>query len=141
MVVRTIEILLEFIGIIICICRILRQKERLGIWIVVLGGIDLCIGLGVAVGILKPWCKILVHISIICYIKKKKMCKWSKAIGVYGCAILCLTIMQMICYYSLKIITLRIENIGYEAILSNTFIVVVLALFKEKYLTDLEISF
>lgn len=134
MVVRTIEMLLEFIGIVICICRILRKRECFNIWILILGGIDLGIGLGVAAEILKPWCKIFVHISIICYLKKRMVRQISEAIGVYGCAILCLIIMQIICYYFFKIVGLGIEVIGYAAILSNILIIIALIFFKEKYI-------
>lgn len=134
MIVRTIEILLEYISIILCLYKIAKIKFRLNYWLIIMFLIEVFLfGLN---GMRKIPVEYEFCIVILQFLYTKLYLKksWKNALTIYGTMLITVMILQLLCFYILKILSINIRNIEYSGILVNIIICVVIWLWKDKYI-------
>lgn len=132
MIVRTIEILLEYISIILCIHKISDVKIKINKWNIGLFCIDYIAMMGVSYGILSPFCRCIVYGLIVIYIKIATDKEWNKSISIFGSVMMIMISLQFIIFYFLKI--LHFDFVVVEpGSLINLVICVLVCTWKQQY--------
>ncbi len=133
MVVRIIEILTEYIAIILCLHRVAGRKIKFCISIPLLFVLELVVVLMIDFKCLSRAYELIVFAGIFVYVKNKVINIWSKAIEVYGISLVCITILQMILYWGFKIMDMEVMRTQYGGILINGVMCLVIWKWKNKY--------
>lgn len=132
MVIRTIELLLEYIGIILCIYRIEKQKPKLDWQIVGILGLDWVIMFGQMLEDVRKWNKLLIYILLLLYMKAHFKNTWAKTLQRYGVMFVTIPTLQIIFYYGIKILFPSMLLTDYKGIVINAFSCLVLFMYKEE---------
>ena len=135
MVVRTIEILLEFFAIILCIHRAAGKKLKFNRSIVILGCLDLVGMILISYGFLPNYIKLLVFITILLYTKTTIVKMWDKAIKVYGTMLIVIMTSQIILFYFIRLFAQELLETNYVGIIINFVICVLIFCWKKRYAT------
>lgn len=133
MVVRTIEILLEYICLMLCLYNISKKKIKNNFEIVLLFFLDLIIMQAIAFGIVKQQFKLFVHFLIFLYTKKELQKSWSGAIKVYGIMLIILMALQIVGYYILRIFSINLIDKKFTGTLINLFACIIICIWTRKY--------
>lgn len=130
MVVRTIEMLLEYAAIILCIHKLAGLKVGMNKWNIVLGVIDYIVMMLVSYGIISPYIRCGIYVLIVIYIKLVAKESWNKAISIFGSVMIAVVSLQFVVFYLFKIMHLNLSNPG---ILINGMICVVCCIWRQRY--------
>lgn len=130
MVVRTIEILLEYVSIVLCIHKLAGLKVGINKWNIVLGAIDYIVMLLVSYGIISPYIRCVIYALIVIYVKLVVKESWNKAISIFGSVMITIVSLQFTMFYLSKIMRLDSTNPG---ILINGMICVVCCIWRQRY--------
>ena len=133
MIVRTIEILLEYISIILCIYKAAGEKVRLNAGMILLACIDFISIMLCSYGYITGYSKLFLFISILIYIKWKVAKDWAKAIRLYGTMLIIIMTSQIILFYLVKLLFPKVLATNYKGIVINFAICVLIFLWKKKY--------
>lgn len=137
MIVRTIEILLEYLCIILCIHRLAGKKVKIDRWVILLFAFELVIVFLIdKINISRAY-EIFVFIGIFAYIKKKVVDSWSKTIEVYGATLINITVLQMLMYWGLKILKFPLLNTQYGGIFINFINSLIIWKWKKTYIISI----
>lgn len=129
MVVRTIEMLLEYISIILCIHRIARERVRINYGMILIFLLEwgflytdneFIIQIGQSV----------IYVCLLVYTKKEVVYDWRVALKVYGTMVLIIVALQLM---GLFLVVRFYNNKEYYGVVINTVICLVIFLWKEKY--------
>lgn len=133
MVSKTIELLLEYMALILCIHKVAKQKFKLNVWLIVLFAFEWIFMMLITEEMTSPYCRMLIHVCLLIYTKKKVVETWGKAIGAYGISLIITMAFQILFYYCFKVLLVCNIKIQNEEILSNSIICCLLYFWKEKY--------
>lgn len=133
MIVRTIEILLEYISIILCIHKTAGESISLNSGLVTLGVINWTIMILISYGYLPSYSKFFIFISILFYIRIKVAKNWEKVIRIYGIMLIIIMTSQIILFYLAKLLIPNILETKYKGLLINLVICVIIISWKKKY--------
>lgn len=134
MVVRTIEILLEYISIILCLYKIAKVKIRFNFWLIILFLIEAFLfGLN---GMRKVPVQYELIIVLLQFLYTKFYFKntWKKSITIYGTMLIITMLLQLLCFYICKILLIDIKEIEYSGIWVNIVVCIVIGIWKDKYI-------
>ncbi len=129
MVVRTIEMLLEYISIILCIHRIAREKVKIDYWMIIIFLLEWGSLYADNVFITQIG-QIVIYICLLVYTKKVVVYDWHIALKVYGAMVLIIIALQLI---GLFLIVQFYTNKEYYGLLINITICLGVFFWKEKY--------
>ena len=129
MIVRTIEMLLEYASIILCIYKAAGERIKFNCWLPSIFIIEWFMIIFLDNKTIAGLGKIIVYIVLVFYIKYKVTQNWEKAIKVYGSVIVTIVILQIILYL---LLTFLIPNIQYSGIYINLFSCIIILFGKEK---------
>lgn len=133
MVVRTIEMLLEYICFLLCIHRLLKQKVLFEKYAVGLFLVEWIIMTAIIKGVMPQSFKLLIHIGWVVYIKIRFSLSLSKSIVTYGKMLIIIMTMQMLCYYMFKIVRVNVLETQFKGCVLNSIIVICLCIWKDEY--------
>lgn len=133
MVVRTIEILLEFFSIILCIHRVAGKKIKFNRSIMILGCIDLIGMILISYGVLPNCTKLLIFISILIYTKVSIIKKWDKVIKAYGTMLIVIMTSQIVLFYLLRLFAQKLLATDFVGIVINFVICALIFCWKKRY--------
>lgn len=133
MVVRTIEILLEFFSIILCIHRVAGKKIKFNRSIMILGCIDLIGMILISYGVLPNCTKLLIFISILIYTKVSIIKKWDKVINAYGTMLIVIMTSQIVLFYLLRLFAQKLLATDFVGIVINFVICALIFCWKKRY--------
>ena len=130
MVVRTIEMLLEYVCIILCIHRIAKKKVRINECLVLTALTEwILIVLLNKKALLLP-VKLLIYFSILVYIKRYVVKRWGQAVKLF----ILVTIVIFSCQlFFLYMVTIFCDNEQYIGMIVNVLIGMVMLFWKEIY--------
>ena len=133
MVVRTIEMLLEYVCLIICLHKMSKNKIKFDLVVISIGFFEWIIVQAMAFGILAQSFKFLIHVCLLVYTRKKLVDGWVKATRVYGIMLIVLMTLQIVGYYLLRIFSAKVIGYEYRGIIINVFICVLISAWRDKY--------
>lgn len=132
MVVRTIEMLLEYVCIILCIYRKMKIDIRINLWIIMIFVFE---GIGIWFFNMQkiPFAyKVLVFFFLLCYVKFYLKKSWKDTIIIFGTMVIAILFLQLIGFYILKIFNIDINIFRYSGILVNSICCLIISLFNER---------
>lgn len=130
MVVRTIEMLLEYVCIILCIYRIAKEKVRINKCLILIFLLEWVLATLVNKGAMSLQVKLLIYLSILIYTKRYVVKNWGNTIKVYALMTVVIFSLQLIFLY---IVTIFFDNEQYVGMVINILIAMFLILWNEKY--------
>lgn len=130
MVVRTIEMLLEYVCIILCIHRVAKEKVRINKDIVFIFFTEWILTILVNRGAMSLPVKLLIYLSILAYTKRYVVKKWVSAIKLFTLMVVVIFSLQLFLLY---IVTIFYNNEQYMGIVINALVGMLLIFWKEKY--------
>lgn len=133
MVIKTMEILFEYISIILCIQKIAKHKFKIDYWLIALLTLDWLLMMLISENIILPYGRLLIHMCLLMYTKRKVAGTWNKAIGIYGTSLIIIMSLQILLYYLFKIFLVSGVVVQYKEIISNMIICCFFFLWKEEY--------
>ena len=133
MIVRTIEILLEYICFLISIYKFAKRKFGIDKWTIGLFLIEWIVMIFIIKGMVPPSFKLVIHMGFFVYIKIKFGMKWRNTISVYGLTLLSIMTLQMLLFYVFKILKLGVLDTEMKGCIINSIIIICLILWKEEY--------
>lgn len=136
MVVRMIEILLEYSCFILCIHKLVKRKVVLEKYAIFLLGLEMVCMLAISKSILPPNYKVLLHIGFMIYVKVRFDFLWRKVFIVYGKMLVVIMTLQMFFYYMIKLIRLNLIDEELYGCVINGIIIFCLCIWKEEYKQD-----
>lgn len=135
MIIRTMELLFEYMALVLCIHKVAKKKVEVNIWMFLPFIIEwICVFLS-TMGTISIVCKILVLGGIFLYTKIKLVETWKKAGNIFGIGILLVLSLQVLQYYLIEFLPqfLQLCIVKYEMILININICMLSFFWKEKY--------
>lgn len=120
MVVRVVEILTEYIAIILCLYKVAHKRIRADIAIAVLFLVELIIVLLIDLKCMSRAYEMIALIGIYIFVKIKIANKWSNAFVVYGRTLVYITICQIILYWIFKAMDIGVMKTEYGGIVVNS---------------------
>ena len=133
MIVRTIEILLEYMATILCLHKVGRKKFSISTMAVAIFIIDLVIMLLIDKEIVNFYCKLIVLGFLLLYSRVKIANSWKKSIGIYILVMLIMMVLQYFVFLVFSIIQLPIQSMKLRGLIINFVVFIILALWKESY--------
>lgn len=133
MIVRTIEILLEFISIILCIHRVAGKKIKFNIWLIGLGIFEIILMFLIAFSDWGWYFRIFIYVGIFLYVRKNVVNSWDKAVKAYGIMLVSIISLQIIVYFLFKLLRLNVLNTYYGGIAINAMICLFIRVWNPKY--------
>lgn len=133
MVVRIVEILTEYIAIILCIHKIADKKIKFHRLIVLLFMLEVSIIMMIDLWGISRGYELIVFAGIFLFVKNKIANRWSKAIEVYGISLVCITILQMILYWIFKVMNIGVMRTQYGGAMINGTICLGILKWKNRY--------
>lgn len=134
MVIRTIEILLEYLAIILCIHKIGKRKLDISISLIIIFIINLITMFLIDKKVLNASCKLFVLGCILIYVRKKIAKSWKVSIGLYVGVLLSVMALQYVIYLLFYILQVPIQTMPLRGVLVNFVICVLVLLWKESFL-------
>lgn len=134
MVVRTIEIVLEFIATVICIFKLAGLKVEINKWNSFLGVVNWVVMMPISYGIISPYIRCLMYVFMVAYIKFILKKSWNKAISIFGSAMITIVSLQFVMFYLVKITHINLSNRG---ILINAMICIICCIWRERYFASI----
>lgn len=129
MVVRTIEMLLEYISIILCIHRTAREKIKINGLVILIFLFEWLMMIAFSNEMISNAGRGMVYIALLGYIKYNVTRNWEKAIKVYGNMIVTIVVLQVILFL---ILTLLFADLQYLGIYINVISCLIIFWGKEK---------
>lgn len=133
MVVRTIEILTEYIAIILCIHKMAGKKIKFHRLIVLLFMLELAVIMMIDLWRISRGYELIIFAGIFLFVKKKVANGWGRAIEVYGMSLICITILQMLLYWIFKAMNLGVMRTQYGGTIINGVICLGIMKWKNRY--------
>lgn len=134
MIVRTIEMLLEYISIILCLYKIANVKFKFNYWLIILFLIEAFLfGLNGMIKVPVEYEFLIVLLQFL-YTKFYFRKSWKKAITIYGTMLITVMLLQLLYFYIFKVLSIDIKKLEYSGILVNLLICVLICLWHEKYI-------
>lgn len=133
MVVRTIEVLLEYICLMLCLHNVTKKDIKINFRMVSLFLCEWTIMQAISCGILSQKFKIFVHCFVFLYIKKELAKTWNDAIKIYGIMLIIIMSLQIMGYYILRACSSKIVNTEYTGILINLLGCVIIFICGKRY--------
>lgn len=134
MVVRMIEILLEYLSIILYIHKVAKKNVNFNVWITGLGLFNLILLLCISYRGVPGYFRVLIYICLFLYVKKKIFSAWDKAVKVYVGMLICVVLLQIVIYFVFKMLRLDVLNTQYGGVFINATICCILYGWKQKRL-------
>ena len=125
------EILLEYISIILCIHRVCQKKVKIDKWILGLFVFELSTIFLIEVEKIPAFGKMLIYVVLLLYIRTHVVNSWVAVIKVYGITLVSVTALQLIVYYLLKILHFSLINTRFGGIIINSIIFVIVLLWNK----------
>ncbi|MBQ6888838.1 MAG: GHKL domain-containing protein [Lachnospiraceae bacterium] len=133
MVIRTIEMLTEYICLIICIHKIAKKKVEFSLGMLFPFIVEWTYVLVSNVAKIPIECKLLIFCGIFFYTRIKIVKSWNKTINICGSVFIIVMFLQVLQYYLLKLLTKELFITQYEGVVLNINICLLLLFWKEKY--------
>ena len=133
MIVECIEVILEYLTIVMCMHKIVNKKFKLDRWIILTYFLVQIILILIWQGVIQQNCKLIIYIGLLLYAKKNLVDKWSKAMGLVGITVILVCIMQLLAYIIYKFFALDLAVMRYGVLSANVFVLLVIGLWKTKY--------
>ncbi len=133
MVIRTMEMLFEYICLVLCIHKIAGKKVQINLWVILPFLMEWILAVLSSIFKISLGYKFIVVAGILLYIKVKVVGTWKKAVNVCGTMLIIILSLQVLQYYLFKFLTLETVFVEYEGIIVNINICLLLLLWKEKY--------
>ncbi len=133
MIIRMVELLLEYMSLILCIHKIAKKKITFCMWLIVpflLEGIWVLWSNGdtMPVGY-----KLFIFGGLFIYTKIKVTDTWHKAINVFGTMLIVIMFLQLLQYYLFKLVTQEFYITRYGEIIANINICLLIMLWRGEY--------
>lgn len=133
MIVRTIEMLLEYMATILCLYKISRKKFQIDIYIPLLFLIDFTVLLLIDKGVMTSIYKLIVYVCILIYTRSKIENTWKAAIKDYVLVMLSMMVLQYMIYFILSALRVPLGKMKIRGIIINCLICCFLVVWKESY--------
>lgn len=133
MVIRTMEMLFEYICLVLCIHKIAGKKVQINLWVILPFLMEWILVVLSSIFKISLGYKFIVVAGILLYIKVKVVGTWKKAVNVCGTMLIIILSLQVMQYYLFKFLILESVFGEYEGIIVNINICLLLLLWKEKY--------
>lgn len=133
MIVRTIEILLEYICLMLCSYTIAKKEIKVNNKIVLLFISELIIMQAIACGIVEQQFKLLVHCLLFIYVRKELAKTWNNTIRIYGIMLIVLMILQIVGYYIIRIFLNKMVDTDYTGTIINLFACIIVYMWRTHY--------
>lgn len=133
MVIRTMEMLFEYMSLVLCIHKIAGKKVQINLWVILPFLMEWILAVLSSIFKISLGYKFIVVAGILLYIKVKVVGTWKKAVNVCGTMLIIILSLQVMQYYLFKFLTLESVFGEYEGIIVNINICLLLFLWKEKY--------
>lgn len=133
MIIRTLELLFEYIALTLCIHKVAKQKIKLNLCILLPFLIEWINAIWSDTGKISIACKFTVLGGIFLYTKIKVVKEWKLAVTAFGIGVLVVISLQALQYYLFEILIKTSFIVQYEVIIVNFNICILASLWKEKY--------
>lgn len=133
MVVRTIEIVLEFIATVICIQKLSGIKIKHNIYLVILFFIDYGILMAIDSSVLPAFGKLFIYLGMIVYIYFFTVQSWKSVIKIFTLVMLCMMILQYSCYFILRVFHVPLGEMQIRGIMINILVCFFLLFWRKRY--------
>lgn len=129
MIVRTIEMLLEYISIILCIHKAAKEKIEVNCWLVSIFLLEWGL-LYTENALIFQTGKIIIYICLLMYTNKIVGGNWRETIKIYGTMFFAIVLLQLL---GMFIISHFFDNKEYYGTIINGFICICIFLWKKEY--------
>lgn len=133
MVVKFIEIFLEYLAIVLCMHKIARKEFIFNKWFIVFGLLIEIVLLLITGGMISKVWKTVIYICLFWYAKGNISEVWSKAVSITGAACILVIAFQLLIYLVLMGCNINFIDMEYGVVGINLIIVAVIREWKEKY--------
>ena len=133
MVVRTIEMLLEFFATMICVQKVSRMEIKPNIYLLILLFVNYGILVAIDSSVLLPFCKVFIFLGMIVYIYYFVAQSWKKATRIFTLVMLCMMVLQYAFYFMLGAFHILIGKMQIRGIVINVLVFLFLLFWRDKY--------
>ena len=133
MVIKTIELAVEYMAFVLCIYKSAKRKVKFSLWMFLPFFIEWIYVLWSDTGKISIICKLIVLVGIFLSIKIELVTTWAETIKIFVTGMLTIMSLQLLQFYLFKFGVITQFNIRYEGIIVNINICRVALLWKEKY--------
>lgn len=137
MIINGIEIVVEYIALVLCLCRFLKIEFRINGWVILGLSVDLIVMYGIEVGVLPNNSKILINGTLIIigwFVSHKNIVH---VLYKYMLTVATMFMLQFVYYYIVKAIVSLEMNTIYKGIIVNVCVLITVMVWKEKYVHNM----
>ena len=133
MIIRTIQMIIEYMSFMLCIHKVAKKKIKFSLEVMIPFFIEWIYALYSNKEEIPVGCKLIIFFGIFLYIKIKVVGTWKKAINVFGVSLLVIMLLQLLQIYLFGVVEFEFNIAQYKGLIINTNICILLLAWREKY--------
>lgn len=134
MVIEFIEVILEYMGMVLCIHKVAKKRFRISRWVINYYFFVQLLLLLIWKGILPQGCKVIIYMGLFCYTQLVIVKSWRKTFQYFGIAMLSFFSLQIFIYIVSTFFISNSLNMNYGVIWANLFVLIILILWNDKFM-------
>ncbi len=133
MIIRTMELLFEYMAIVLCIHKVAKKKVKINLWLFLPFFAECIFVVCNNMTAMPTLCRFVIFSGIFLYIRVKVVDSWKETINVCGIMMIIVMALQVLQYYILSFIVKEMFIIKFQGIIVNFNICILCLFWKEKY--------